>query len=80
MHFWSIQGRYEIDFVIESGNRCIALEVKAGARWEDRDLSGLRAFLSTTPHCIAAILAYNGKEPVRIGQRLWALPLGLVLS
>lgn len=80
MHFWSIQGRYEIDFVIESGNRCIALEVKAGARWEDRDLSGLRAFLSTTPHCIAAILAYNGKEPVRIGERLWALPLSLVLS
>jgi len=28
----------------------------------------------------AAIIAYNGKEPVKLGKRLWALPLGLVLS
>jgi predicted AAA+ superfamily ATPase len=80
LHFWSLQGRHEVDFVIEVGNHCIALEIKSGARWQDRDLAGLRAFLSTTPHCKAAILGYNGMEPVKLGEKTWALPLSLLLS
>lgn len=80
LYFWNVQGRHEVDFVIEAGGRCLAIEVKAGTRWTKRDLSGLRAFLSTTPLCEAAILAYNGKDAVRLGDRLWAIPLVLVLS
>jgi len=80
LYFWSLQGRHEVDFVVEVGNHCIALEVKSGARWQDRDLAGLRAFLSTTPHCKAAILGYNGVEPVKLGEKIWALPLSLLLS
>lgn len=80
IYFWNVQGRYEVDFVIEEGNRCLAIEVKSGSRWEERDLSGLRAFLSMTPHCVAAILAYNGTEAVKLGDRLWAIPLSKVLS
>jgi uncharacterized protein len=80
LHFWSLQGRHEVDFVVGAGNHCIALEVKSGARWQDRDLAGLRAFLSTTPHCKAAILGYNGVEPVKLGEKIWALPLSLLLS
>jgi predicted AAA+ superfamily ATPase len=80
LYFWSLQGRHEVDFVVEAGNHCIALEVKSGSRWQDRDLAGLRAFLSTTPHCKAAILGYNGVEPVKLGEKIWALPLSLLLS
>ena len=80
MFFWSIQGRHEVDFVIEAGNRCLAVEVKAGARWEKEDLAGLKTFVATTPHCVAGILGYNGSTPVRLGDRLWAIPLGLLLS
>lgn len=80
IYFWNVQGRYEVDFVIEEGNRCLAIEVKSGSRWEERDLSGLRAFLSMTPSCAAAILAYNGTEAVKLGDRLWAIPLSRVLS
>lgn len=80
MHFWNVQGRHEVDFIVESGHKCIAVEVKAAARWTDKDLSGLKAFLSTTPHCIAAILAYNGTESVRLGDRIWAIPVSTVLS
>jgi len=79
IYFWHVQGRYEVDFVIEAGNKCLAIEVKSAARWEDRDLAGLRAFLSSTPHCVAAVLAYNGSEMVKLGERLWAVPLGLLL-
>lgn len=80
LHFWSIQGRHEVDFVLEVGRTCIALEIKSAARWRKKDLSGLKAFLNATPHCEAAILCYNGKDAVRLGQKLWALPIGLVLS
>jgi hypothetical protein len=80
LHFWSIQGRHEVDFIIEVANRCLAIEVKAAARWEDRDLSGLRAFLYSTRDCVAGILAYNGRDAVRLGDRLWAMPLDLLLS
>ncbi|GAB4487419.1 MAG: DUF4143 domain-containing protein [Thermodesulfovibrionales bacterium] len=80
MYFWHVQGRYEVDFVIESGSSCLAVEVKSSTRWSDRDLAGLGAFLSATPGCVAAVLAYNGPEMVKLGERLWAVPLGLLLS
>ena len=80
LYFWSVQGRHEVDFIIEVGRNCLAIEVKSSARWQKKDLSGLEAFLDATPHCIAAVLCYNGTEAVRLGNRIWALPLGLVLS
>jgi len=80
LNFWNVQGRHEVDFVIEAGRSCIAIELKSGTRWNERDLSGLKAFLSATPHCKAAILAYNGNDAVSLGQKLWALPLATVIS
>lgn len=80
LYFWSIQGRHEVDFVIEAGRHCMALEIKSGVRWEAKELSGLKAFLSATPHCKAAILGYNGSESVKLGDKMWAIPLSLILS
>jgi len=80
LYFWNVQGRHEVDFVIEAGRNCLAVEVKSSARWEPRDLSGMEAFLGSTPHCKAAILCHNGTEAVRLGEKIWALPVGLVLS
>jgi predicted AAA+ superfamily ATPase len=80
LYFWNIQGRYEVDFVIEAGNRCLAIEVKTAARWEEKDLVGLRAFITATPHCIATILAYNGTEAFKLDERIWAIPLSIILS
>jgi hypothetical protein len=80
LHFLAVQGRYEVDFIIEVGRHCMALEVKSGARWDEKDLSGLKAFLASTPDCKAGILCHNGNDAVRLGEKLWALPLGLILS
>lgn len=80
LSFWHEQGRHEVDLVIEAGRRVFALEVKAAARWDERDFSGLRAFLSRTPGCEAAVLAFNGREAVKLGGRLWAIPLGHLLA
>lgn len=80
LYFWSVQGRNEVDFVIESGRTCMALELKSAVRWQERDLAGLKAFLRATPSCKAAILCHNGGDAVKIGDKLWALPISLILS
>ncbi len=80
MYFWNVQGRHEVDFVIEEGRDTLAIEIKWGERWSKADLSGLRAFLEHTPRCRAAVLGYNGVDPVQLDKRLWAIPLGLLLS
>ena len=78
--YWHVQGRHEVDFVIEAGRDNLAVEIKAAARWDDRDLAGLRAFLDHTPHCRAAFLAYGGTEIVKLADRLWAAPIATVLG
>ena len=80
LSFWNDQGRHEVDFIIETGRDVFAIECKTATRWNDTDLSGLRAFLARTPACKAAILAYNGATPVRLDKRLYAIPLALLLS
>jgi predicted AAA+ superfamily ATPase len=78
--YWNEQGRHEVDFVIESGRNVFAIEVKAATRWSESDLSGLRAFVERTPACKAAVLAYNGREAVHLGGKLFAVPLGHLLA
>lgn len=80
LYFWNIQGRHEVDFIIEEGNRCLAIEVKSAARWEKGDLVSLKAFVANTPHCRGGILAYNGTTAVRLGDKLWAIPISVLLS
>jgi hypothetical protein len=69
MYYWQIAGRHEVDFVLEIGDGVIAIEVKAGARWGNNDLSGLQAFISRYPDCKAGILTYNGREAVSLGGK-----------
>ncbi len=78
--FWNVQGRYEVDFIVTTPRHAIAIEVKAASRFKTRDLRGLVSFKSKTAECRAGILAYNGSEAVTLGDDLYAIPLGLLLS
>lgn len=78
--YWHEQGRHEVDFVIEAGRHVVAIEAKAATRWEESDLAGLRAFAARTPACLAAVLAYNGREAVQLEDKLFAIPLGHLLG
>ncbi len=80
VHYWHVQGRHEVDFVIEDGRTVTAIEVKAASRVERSDLKGIQAFLAATPACRTAVLAYQGEQVVPLGDRIWAIPLGLLLS
>jgi len=80
LDYWSLQGRHEVDFVVSQGPRAVAIEVKAAARIGDRDLAGLKALKAKTPGVRAGIVAYNGTEALRLGDDLYAIPLGRLLS
>jgi uncharacterized protein len=80
LYFWNIQGRNEVDFVIEAQRKCMAIEIKSAARWDKNDLAGLNAFLASTPECIAGILACNIPAAAKIGDRIWAIPLSQLLE
>ena len=80
IYYWNVQGRYEVDFIIEIGNETIAVEVKNGSRWHERDLSGIKAYLESSKSCRAGILAYGGTEIRKLGEKIWAVPAQLLLS
>ncbi len=80
LFYWHVQGRYEVDFVIEFDRECIALEIKSATRWTDRDLTGLKAFLTNHPKCRAAILCYNGTQAVQLEKRMYAIPLSMLIA
>jgi len=80
LFYWHVQGRHEVDFIMETSRGTIALEIKNGSRWEDKDLSGLRTFAANTPSFLAGFLGYAGSRTVKIGDRIWAVPIPLLLS
>lgn len=78
--YWNIQGRYEVDIILESGNTTIAIEVKSGSRYDSRDLTGLRAYMNSSKNCIAGILAYNGTELLKLDDKIYAVPIPLLIG
>src|SRR3989338_256571 len=78
--YWNIQGRYEVDFIVEIGSETIAIEVKNSSRWQERDLTGIKAYLSSSKRCRAAIFAYNGNEVVKLENKIVAVPISMLLS
>ena len=78
--FWSVQGRHEVDFTISRGRDVVAVEVKAGSRFRDKDLAGLEALSRKAPRLRAAVLAYNGTETVKLGDNLYAVPMSTLLD
>ncbi len=78
--YWNIQGRYEVDFIIEEGGRTLAIEVKSGSRWKESDLSGIKAYLASNKKCLGGLLAYNGGDVLKLSKNIWAVPVNLLLS
>lgn len=79
-YFWHEQSRQEVDLVIEHGRKVLAIEVKAKGRVETGDTKGLRDFVQRTPDCRAGVLTYFGREVISLGDRLWAVPLHVLLG
>ncbi|MFH1995610.1 MAG: ATP-binding protein [Candidatus Omnitrophota bacterium] len=78
--YWNIQGRYEVDFIIEVGSQTLAIEVKSGSRCRESDLQGLKAYLGSNKNCLGGLLAYNGRDVFKLSKNIWAVPVSLLLS
>lgn len=78
--YWNVQGRFEVDFILEIGRKTIAIEIKNGGRWNKKDLAGLTAYMNSSKNCRAGILAYNGTELLKLKNKIWIVPISLLLS
>ncbi len=75
-HFRDRSGR-EIDCVLERGGRVVGLEIKSSTKVDRHDaksLIWLRDQLGDRFHL--GVVLYTGQFPFRIGDRLWAAPVG----
>ncbi|MBI2061972.1 MAG: ATP-binding protein [Nitrospirae bacterium] len=80
VYYWHVQGRYEVDTVIEWKGHTLALEIKGSSRWDNASVAGLMAFKDAHKNCGAAILAYNGREWAEIEKGVFAIPLARLLE
>lgn len=77
--YWRVNGK-EVDFVIDARDQAVGIEIKSSEIVNSEDARNLRLFKGSTTDCRLGILAYNGFEVVNLGDGIWAVPLGLLLS
>ena len=59
--YWQQHGGAEVDFVIETPDSLVAIEVKSGSRWDDRSLAGIRSLRQRVPKGkVRALGVYTG--------------------
>ncbi len=79
LHYRSHEG-HEVDFVIETSRMVLGIEAKAGTSVDARDIKGLRALVEAEKRCKWGLVAYMGREVQALGPRLFAVPVGRLLS
>jgi uncharacterized protein len=80
IYYWRVDNKKEVDFVVDTKEQAVGIEVKASEIVRAEDTVSLRAFKESAADCRLCILAYNGHEVVNLGEGIWAVPLGLLLS
>ena len=78
--FWRTTTDREVDFVIESGERLLAIEVKATERPRLRDTTGLRLFKEEYADRFAGgLVLHTGEETQWLAERILGAPWWRVL-
>lgn len=77
--YWRTTTGEEVDFVIESGKKLIALEIKSSQEIKYSDASNLKVFIKEYPETIAGIIVYSGKSIKHLGEKLWAVPWEMLI-
>lgn len=80
INYWNIQGRFEVDFILETAGKTIAIEVKYGSRVRENDIAGLKAYLQSAINCSGGIVAYNGADVLKLEDKIWAVPITLLIG
>ena len=78
--FWRTTTDREVDFVIESGDRLLPIEVKAASHPGHSDTRGLRLFRDEYPERFAGgLLLHGGREAQWLSDRILGVPWWRVL-
>lgn len=73
--YWRTATGIEVDFVIETPQRVLPIEVKAASRVGPSDAKGLEAFLEEYPDLAdGALLLHGGSETFPLTRRVLAVP------
>lgn len=73
--YWRTATGIEVDFVIETPNRLLPIEIKAAARVTTADAKGLEAFLEEYPDLVdGALLLHCGHEIFPLTRHVLAVP------
>ena len=78
LYFWRTQKGQEVDFVLEHGQRLLAIEVKRTTNPGYDDAAGLRAFLAEYPQATRGLLLQTGREIRRLDEKIIAAPWTMV--
>lgn len=79
--YWRTSAGEEVDFVIETEDRLLPIEVKATARPTRADVRHLRSLLEEYRGAAQhGILLHTGARCERLAEAIWAVPLTAVLD
>jgi predicted AAA+ superfamily ATPase len=68
----------EVDFILESDRKAIAIEVKFSSRVGFRDAETIFFLKDILPNWSAGLLVYNGSQVVTLGENVHAVPWGMI--
>jgi predicted AAA+ superfamily ATPase len=68
----------EVDFVVERGGRFVTIEVKSSKQVRFKDAESMLALKDLLPKWSHGIVLYNGAEIVKLGDRIYGLPITMI--
>jgi uncharacterized protein len=75
-HWRDTAKKVEVDAVlVDSGGRCVPVEIKAAADIRPDDLKGLQAFLAGHPDSTLGVIFYSGEHVLPMADNIWAVPI-----
>ncbi|MBI5043324.1 MAG: ATP-binding protein [Nitrospirae bacterium] len=77
LYYWRTYAGREVDFILERGEKVIAIEVKWSHKLEDVEISGLKDCAKDLKgRHVLSILLYSGTEMIGIDKQTIAMPFG----
>jgi predicted AAA+ superfamily ATPase len=78
-YYYRTQDQKEIDFIIKSQNKILAIEVKAAHGVKKADFKHIIDFQARSSNNIIGIVFYAGNNIVSFADNLFAIPIGILL-
>lgn len=79
-HHFRNKDQVEVDIVIEQGRQLAGIEIKASATITQRDFKGLHKLKEACGEQFAAgVVFYDGTSILPFGERLFAVPISLLI-